>query len=134
IEVVSPDTTCRVPAGTFSCVHYRARRPDGSVFADTWYAAGVGQVGSETLREARVGDSTRTLRRVKRLVARSLHPASRWRAKDLPMLRSEPLEPLYVPPLAPAPGGRVRVIVVLHGLGDSLRGFPFLPQALALPG
>jgi phospholipase/carboxylesterase len=37
----------------------------------------------------------------------------------------------YVP--APAPGARERLIVVLHGLGDSLNGFSFLPQALKLP-
>lgn len=37
----------------------------------------------------------------------------------------------YVP--APAPGPRERLIVVLHGLGDSLHGFSFLPQALKLP-
>jgi phospholipase/carboxylesterase len=37
----------------------------------------------------------------------------------------------YVP--APAPGPRPRLIVVLHGLGDSLNGFAFLPQALRLP-
>jgi len=37
----------------------------------------------------------------------------------------------YVP--ARAPGARERLILVLHGLGDSLHGFSFLPQALNLP-
>jgi phospholipase/carboxylesterase len=37
----------------------------------------------------------------------------------------------YVP--APQPGSRERLILVLHGLGDSLNGFSFLPQALRLP-
>ena len=37
----------------------------------------------------------------------------------------------YVP--ARMPGARERLIIVLHGLGDSLNGFSFLPQALNLP-
>lgn len=47
--VVSASETCATPAGTFPCVHYRGLRGD-SVFADTWYAPGVGWVGSETVR------------------------------------------------------------------------------------
>jgi phospholipase/carboxylesterase len=38
---------------------------------------------------------------------------------------------VHVP--AASPGARPRVLVVLHGLGDSSRGFAFLPQALNLP-
>jgi len=37
----------------------------------------------------------------------------------------------YVP--ARLPSDRERLIIVLHGLGDSLHGFSFLPQALNLP-
>jgi phospholipase/carboxylesterase len=37
----------------------------------------------------------------------------------------------YVP--ARIPGDRQRVMVVLHGLGDSLNGYRFLPEALAIP-
>ena len=37
----------------------------------------------------------------------------------------------YIP--ARAPGARERVVVVLHGLGDSLNGYQFLPDALRIP-
>jgi phospholipase/carboxylesterase len=37
----------------------------------------------------------------------------------------------YVP--ARTPGDRERVVIVLHGLGDSLNGYHFLPEALRLP-
>lgn len=37
----------------------------------------------------------------------------------------------YVP--APVPGSRAPLTVVLHGLGDSLNGWSFLPAALRLP-
>jgi phospholipase/carboxylesterase len=37
----------------------------------------------------------------------------------------------YVP--ARVPGERERVMVVLHGLGDSLNGYHFLPEALGIP-
>ncbi len=37
----------------------------------------------------------------------------------------------YIP--ARTPGVRERVVVVLHGLGDSLNGYHFLPEALRLP-
>lgn len=51
------------------------------------------------------------------------------------MLNTELFESRYVPPLRPpADGGPERVMIVLHGLGDSLHGFSFLPQALNLPG
>ena len=47
------------------------------------------------------------------------------------MLTTQLLTHRYVP--ATHPGARERVIIVLHGLGDSLNGFSFLPQALRLP-
>jgi phospholipase/carboxylesterase len=47
------------------------------------------------------------------------------------MLTTRLLSHRYVP--ATAPGAHERVMVVLHGLGDSLNGFSFLPQALRLP-
>lgn len=37
----------------------------------------------------------------------------------------------YVPPLVPT--DRERVMVVLHGLGDSLNGYAFLPRAMNVP-
>jgi phospholipase/carboxylesterase len=37
----------------------------------------------------------------------------------------------YVP--ARVPGPRERVMIVLHGLGDSLNGYHFLPEALRIP-
>jgi phospholipase/carboxylesterase len=37
----------------------------------------------------------------------------------------------YVPALTPS--DRTRLVVVLHGLGDSLDGYHFLPEALRLP-
>src|SRR5690606_15299903 len=49
IEVVRTDTTCTVPAGTFDCIHYRGRRA-GMVFADSWYAPGIGWLGSLAVR------------------------------------------------------------------------------------
>lgn len=73
IEVVNPDTACAMPAGTFACVHYRGYRLDGSVYADTWYAPGVGYLGSEIrrtlLRDGRLEES----RHVKRLTSYILH-------------------------------------------------------------
>lgn len=47
------------------------------------------------------------------------------------MLKTSALTHLYVP--ARAPGARETVLVVLHGLGDSLNGYHFLPEALRLP-
>jgi phospholipase/carboxylesterase len=47
------------------------------------------------------------------------------------MISTRLLTHRYVP--AATPGPRERLIVVLHGLGDSLNGFSFLPQALRLP-
>ena len=47
------------------------------------------------------------------------------------MLTTRLLTHRYVP--AKAPGAHERLIIVLHGLGDSLNGFSFLPQALNLP-
>jgi phospholipase/carboxylesterase len=46
------------------------------------------------------------------------------------MLKTELLTHKYVP--AKAPGPRERVMVVLHGLGDSLHGFTWLPSALGI--
>lgn len=46
------------------------------------------------------------------------------------MLKTDLLTYKYVP--AKSPGGRERVMVVLHGLGDSLHGFTWLPSALGL--
>lgn len=39
----------------------------------------------------------------------------------------------YIPARLPRPDGRERVVVVLHGLGDSLNGYHFLPEALRIP-
>jgi phospholipase/carboxylesterase len=44
------------------------------------------------------------------------------------MLTTRTFEHRYVP--AAKKGERERVLLVLHGLGDSLRGFSFLPEAL----
>ena len=49
------------------------------------------------------------------------------------MLNTQSLESRYYPARG-ADHARERVIIVLHGLGDSLHGFSFLPQALNLPG
>jgi phospholipase/carboxylesterase len=46
------------------------------------------------------------------------------------MLKTDLLAYKYVP--AKAPGPRERVMVVLHGLGDSLHGFTWLPSALGI--
>jgi phospholipase/carboxylesterase len=47
------------------------------------------------------------------------------------MLTSQVLTHRYIP--ARLPGPRERVVVVLHGLGDSLNGYHFLPEALQIP-
>lgn len=47
------------------------------------------------------------------------------------MLNSSVLTHRYIP--ARLPGPRERVVVVLHGLGDSLNGYHFLPDALRIP-
>jgi phospholipase/carboxylesterase len=47
------------------------------------------------------------------------------------MLTSHVLTHRYIP--ARLPGPRERVVVVLHGLGDSLNGYHFLPEALQIP-
>jgi len=60
--VVSVDETCVVPAGTFRCVHYRGLRPGNVVHADSWYAPGVGWLGSETFRDIVDMTGTRTVR------------------------------------------------------------------------
>lgn len=60
IEVAHADTTCTVPAGTFACVHYRGRR-NGEVFADSWYAPGIGWLGARTIRTDSTDAGTRTL-------------------------------------------------------------------------
>ena len=73
ILVVNPDTACIVPAGTFRCVHYQGYRLDGTLFADAWYAPGIGSLGNELRRTILVGDSLRTVRFVKKLTAYALH-------------------------------------------------------------
>lgn len=40
----------------------------------------------------------------------------------------------YLPAAEPGPGPGGKLLVVFHGLGDSLHGFTWLPQALKLPG
>ncbi len=47
------------------------------------------------------------------------------------MLTTRHFTSRYVP--AAVSGNRERVMVVLHGLGDSLNGYRFLPQALGIP-
>jgi phospholipase/carboxylesterase len=47
------------------------------------------------------------------------------------MLKSKTFTARFVP--APRPGPEGKVLVVLHGLGDSLEGFTWLPPALKLP-
>ncbi len=47
------------------------------------------------------------------------------------MLNTSRFTHRYLP--ARAPGPRERVLVVLHGLGDSLNGYRFLPDALRIP-
>jgi hypothetical protein len=69
IEVVNADTTCTVPAGTFSCVHYRGWKPVGVLFADTYYAPGVGYLGSTQLRTIAVNGIDREVRIVRRLAS-----------------------------------------------------------------
>jgi hypothetical protein len=71
-EVVSVNDTCVVPAGTFACVHYRGLRPGGFVHADSWYAPGVGWLGSETFRDVVDPSTTTGMRTVRvRRVLRS---------------------------------------------------------------
>ena len=73
IEVLNADTVCATPAGAFACVHYRGYRLDGSVHADTWYAPGVGHVGTEILRSVFRDGRLETTRHVKRLTSYTLH-------------------------------------------------------------
>jgi len=40
----------------------------------------------------------------------------------------------FIPARAPREDGRKPVMIVLHGLGDSLNGYHFLPEALRIPG
>jgi phospholipase/carboxylesterase len=51
------------------------------------------------------------------------------------MLTSRVFRHRYVPARLPdtGAGGRERVVIVLHGLGDSLNGYFFLPEALGIP-
>jgi len=72
IEIAVPDTTCVTPAGTFACTEYRGRRA-GTLFARTWYAPGVGYLGSETTRDVAVNGLTRHDVFRKRLVSYTLH-------------------------------------------------------------
>jgi hypothetical protein len=71
-EVVSIAETCITPAGTFACVHYRGWRPGNVLHADSWYAPGIGWLGSETVREDVVNSQTRTVRTRRVLKAFSL--------------------------------------------------------------
>ncbi len=48
---------------------------------------------------------------------------------SIPEIRS--LESAYI---APRQGGPERLLVVLHGLGDSVEGYRFLPKMLNIPG
>jgi hypothetical protein len=73
IEVVDPDHTCTVPAGTFACVQYRGYFPNGDLFATAYHAPGVGPLGSEIVRAQLVGDSLREVRSIRRLVSFILH-------------------------------------------------------------
>lgn len=73
IEVAHADTTCTVPAGTFTCVHYRGRR-GGEVFADSWYAPGIGWLGSMTVRVTGAGAEARTITTRRMLRAYTLNP------------------------------------------------------------
>jgi hypothetical protein len=66
-EVVSVSQTCVTPAGVFACVHYRGWRPGNVLHADSWYAPGVGWLGSETTRLRIDGVDTTTVR-VRRLL------------------------------------------------------------------
>lgn len=43
------------------------------------------------------------------------------------------LQSAYIPPVVEKPGSQ-KLLVVLHGLGDSLDGFRFLPDYLKIPG
>jgi phospholipase/carboxylesterase len=47
------------------------------------------------------------------------------------MISTRTFESRYLP--ARVPGGREHLLVVLHGLGDSLNGWHFLPEALRIP-
>jgi phospholipase/carboxylesterase len=47
------------------------------------------------------------------------------------MLNSGIFAHRYIP--ARIPGPRERIVIVLHGLGDSLNGYHFLPEALRIP-
>jgi hypothetical protein len=46
------------PAGSFACTEYRGFR-SGAMFARTWYAPGVGFLGSESARALEVDGETR---------------------------------------------------------------------------
>ena len=72
IEVVNMDSTCTVPAGTFACVHYRGRA-HGEVFADAYYAPGVGYLGSTTVASRTVGGADQIVVSARRLAAYILH-------------------------------------------------------------
>ena len=72
IEVAVPDTVCATPAGTFRCTEYRGRRA-GVLFARTWYAPGVGYLGSDVSRTIDVDGETREVIFRKRLARYTLH-------------------------------------------------------------
>jgi hypothetical protein len=73
IEVVNPDTTCAVPAGTFPCVQYRGWRPGGVLHATAYYAPGIGFVGSEIVRTREVNGAPREVVFTRRLASYTLH-------------------------------------------------------------
>jgi hypothetical protein len=71
--VVNPSDTCITPAGTFPCVHYRGLRPGGIIHADSWYAPGIGWLGSETFRDVFDGTEIVMVRVRRVLRSYSLH-------------------------------------------------------------
>jgi hypothetical protein len=73
IRMINPDTVCVVPAGTFACVHLQGYRLSGTLFADAYYAPGVGNLGNEQRSSVLIGDSLRTVRVVKKLTSYTLH-------------------------------------------------------------
>jgi hypothetical protein len=72
IEVVNLDTTCVTPAGSFACVHYRGR-DSGILFADAYYAPGIGFLGSESRDTVPVNGTLRPRLFTRRLAAYTLH-------------------------------------------------------------
>jgi hypothetical protein len=72
IEIAAVDTTCVTPAGTFHCSEYRGSRA-GVEFARTWYAPGVGYLGSEVFRTLEIDGESRQVRFRKQLARYTLN-------------------------------------------------------------